>query len=808
MDSNTQKNTSRQEDITDLNLKEFFKFCLSKWLWIAICVVFAVGIALFYVYRKEPIYMRYEQILVNDQDSNGGIGDISKSFSSLGLFSKNANVYNELFTVTSPAVLYQVADSLQLDMNYSVRKGLRSKTLYGKTLPFRVDMLDIDSQESASFKLKTNPDGSRTLYKFVRYLPDTKIKYKDKIEVPAGVNLVETPIGRIQFSENPKYVPNDIHIGRVMDIFKRPMQTTVERYGLKYVGEIPEEDADIINLTVEDVSVERAVDILNYVLIVYNNDWVADKNKMAKATSAFIDERLKVIESELGVVDQNIAQFMKKTGTPDVGAAIKANLELGSAVEEELIKASNHLSVAKYMQEFLAKNKDITTILPVNLGIESEDVGKQILAYNDLLLARNNILSSSSLSNPLVKNYGEQLEDMRAAIVKSVDNNVSNLQTSVNNLQKEMNKMTANMANVPEKNLPLLSEERQQEVKEALYLFLLQKREENELSMKFAADNIRVITPPVGPIKPVAPKKAIIIIIAFIIGLGSPIVLLYFLEIGNTTVRSKKDLDKVRMPFTGEIPLVEGASKIRKLKERNPLKKKDKEEKPPLAVVEEGKRDVVNEAFRVIRGNIDFMTGKNAGSQVIMLTSFNPGSGKSFIAYNLAMSFCLKGKKVLIIDCDLRHGSASMYVGKPNKGLATYLSDNASDWQSLLVHVKTMPNLSILPVGKIPPNPAELLEDEKLKDLVEEARKEFDVIFLDCPPVNIVVDTQLVASLADRTLFVVRAGLLQKAALKELDEFYQEKKFKNMSIILNGTEAVHSRYYTYGNYQNHSYYNS
>ena len=793
------KSNSNTEVLSDFNIKDFFKLCLNKWYWIVLCMCFSVGIALFYIYRKQPEYRRYEQILVNDQDSKGGVGEISNSFSSMGLFSKKTNVYNELLTITSPAVLYQVADSLQLDMNYSRRDGLRSKTLYGTNQPFRIDMLDIDNQGSASFRIKMEPDGAMEFYKFRRLTPDGKIKYDDVIKVPSDTHIVETPLGRIKISENPRYAGSSKKETRVFNIVKLPMQTTVELLGLKFTGDLADQDADVIELSIEDVSVERAIDILNYVLVVYNQNWIEDKNRMAIATSNFIDDRLKIIESELGDVDKSIADYRKGLGLPDIQASLKLDMEKSSQTEADLFRLNNELTMANYMKDFLSNRDNSTSILPLNLGGGAE-LGNQIMAYNELLINRNNIASSSSETNPLVIKYDGQLKDMRAAIMESVNNQIARLKVLIANLNRQLDKVNSSMANSPEKALPLLSEQRQQGVKNSLYLFLLQKREENELTMKFASDNIRIITPPVGPLRPVSPKKGLIIIVALIIGFGVPLLLIYYLDSTNTTVRSKKDLDVLVIPFAGEVPQVGKKSDLKKLVNKNPLKKKEPEG-PPLAVVAEGKRDIVNEAFRVIRGNIDFMSGKSTG-QVIMLTSFNPGSGKSFIAYNLAMSFCLKGKTALIIDCDLRHGSSSMYVGMPQKGLTSYLSGSTDDWKSMVVKTQANEKLSILPIGKVPPNPAELLESDRLENLIETARKDYDIIFLDCPPVNIVVDTHIVASLADRTLFVVRAGLLDRSALKELNEFYEEKKFKNMSVILNGTEAAHSRYYTYGNYQN------
>lgn len=787
-------NKNKEVEITDFSVKDFVKLCLRNWIWIGLCVVFSIGIALLYIYRKQPEYLRFEQILVNDQETNGGIDEISNAFSSMGLFTKNTNVYNELLTVTSPAVLYAVADSLNLDMNYYQQDGVRVKTLYGKTLPFIVKFLDIDPQGNGSMRIILNEDGTIVMDKFLQYIEGKKVKYHGSVKATISGDTLNTPLGKVVMSLNPKYSSTAAN-PRKIKVEKLPMQTTVELYGKKMGGDLADQDADVIELSIEDVSVERSMDILNYILIVYNTNWIEDKNKMAYATSKFIDERLRVIQSELGNVDENIAEYMKKTGTPDIKTALEVSLELGSKVEEDLIKASNELSVSEYMRDFMAKKENEFSVLPVNLGIDSQDLAVQITTYNELLINRNNIANSSSAANPLVQNYDTQLQEMRRAISSSIDNRIKTLESSVNNLKREISKMNSTMSNMPEKNLPLLSEERQQAVKEALYLFLLEKREENELSRKFTADNVRIITPPMGPLQPVSPKKKLIVIIAFIIGLGVPVVILYYLDVSDTTIRSKKDLESLLAPFAGEIP------QVGKKKRKFILTKKD-DEQAPLQVVEEGKRDVVNEAFRVVRGNLDFMSRKDFEHKVVVFTSINPGSGKSFITYNLAKSYALKQKKILIVDCDLRHGSASMYAGMPTKGLTSYLIGQTENWLSLTVKNLDTPNLSILPIGQMPPNPAELLEDSKLETLIKESKDNFDMVFLDCPPVNIVADSQIISQWADRTIFIIRAGLMEKEALKEINEFYQEKKFKNICIILNGTDAVHSRYYTYGNYQN------
>lgn len=790
---------TKKEDSVEFSFKDFFSKCFAKWPWFVASFVVCVGIAVLYILRQEPEYERSEEILIKDQDSGGGIGDIANAFSSFGLVSTSSSVYNELISLRSPAVMYEVAKGLDLDMDYNKRGGFHPVTLYGKTLPVKVIMQDVEEQGSASFRMALDPDGGIRLWKFKKYVDDDEIKFDDEIEVDKGSRSVKTPIGTVLMVDNPLYSGKKLDKTIEIDVSKSPMQSTVEYYCDKLNSSVVDREADVIGLSIRDVSVQRAVDILNNILTVYNEEWVKDKNKIAVATSAFINERLKIIQQELGDVDTSIADYMAKTGTPDIVESTKASYEKSGALEVEMLTISNTLSISEYMKSYLADGSNAFKVIPANTGIGNVALEQQIAEYNKVLLARNNILDNSSAANPLVQDYDTNLASMRESIIRSVDNQVKGLRLQLSNVRKELRGTEGKISETPTKALPLLTEERQQKVKESLYLFLLQKREENELSQKFTADNTRVITPPMGSLKPVSPKKMIILLVALVFAALIPLVAVYIMFTSDTKVRSKKDLENVKMPFVGEIPQVgkRGSLKTNAGKRHRSLK----DEKAPMAVVEEGKRDVVNEAFRVIRSNLDFMSGKKQGSHVVMISSINPGSGKSFVSYNLALSFAIRKKSVLVVDCDLRHGSASMFVGMPKKGITDYLTSRADDWHSLVVQSSANQELAILPIGKMPPNPAELLEGSRLGSLIEEARKEYDYVFLDCPPVNIVVDTQIVAPYADTTLFVVRAGLLERAAISELNEFYAEKKFNHMALILNGTDAAHSRYYTYGNYQ-------
>lgn len=560
-------------------------------------------------------------------------------------------------------------------------------------------------------------------------------------------------------------------------------------------AELGNEDATIINLSIDDASVQKAEDILNTLIEVYNEKWIQDKNQIAVSTSRFIGERLGVIENELGHVDENISNYKSEHLLPDVQAASSLYMSQSAENKKEIQTLTNQLATAQFIRRELG-GKEMNQPLPTNSGIANVNIESQIGEYNKMVLDRNRLIANSSEKNPLVKDLGNSMQSMKRTILQSVDNLIVSLNTQIRSIRQQEATTTQQLASNPSQAKYLLSVERQQKVKEELYLYLLQKREENELSQAFTAYNTRMITAPRGSALPTAPNKKNILLVALALGLLVPAVIIFMQENMNTKVRGKKDLENLSVPYLGEIPLY-----FRNKKKKNKFSEY-------AIVVEEGNRNIINEAFRVLRSNVDFMKSKNTEQKVFIETSFNPGSGKSFLSMNIAMSFAIKGKKVLVIDGDLRHGTVSAYVGSPKKGLSDYLGNKEVVWNELLVIDKKYPNLHIIPVGTIPPNPTELLEDGSLATLMQDLRDEYDYIFIDCSPIDIVADTQIIEQYADRTLFVVRAGLLDRSLLPELESIYQEKRFKNLSVILNGTESTGGRYgYRYGYHNGYdSYY--
>lgn len=419
-------------------------------------------------------------------------------------------------------------------------------------------------------------------------------------------------------------------------------------------------------------------------------------------------------------------------------------------------------------------------------------------AYNTAVSERSQMVMNSSESSPLVKKLDDELRLQRTAIVHSLDNLISQLQAQVNSWEKNEAATNKKLAGAPQQVKQLLSVSRQQKVKEQLYLFLLQKREESELSKTFTAWNTRVVQPPYSAGKR-TPQTEMILLIAFVVGLLLPLAYLYLREALNHTVRGRADLDNMKIPLLGEIPAVI---------------QKDHWWKPTRRTVDRGIyikencRDLINESFRIFRTKFDyFLAGTTPRPKVIMLTSFNPGSGKSFLSVNLAKVESLNGKRVLCIDFDFRHCSLSAIFDSPKRGITDYIVGFSDNPDELIVKGAIGEGADVLPVGIIPPNPTELLLHERVGEIITKVRDNYDLIILDCPPIDVVADANIVKQFADVTLFVIRAGLMDRRSLKEVERLYKSGSYKHTALILNGSTYIGSRYgsYRYGYSYGYSY---
>ena len=779
---------SQRQTEDSLRLQDLLYLCLSKWYWFVISLVVALGVAAIYILKTPPVYTRSATLLIKEDTKGGSPGDAAGMLSDMGLFQTSTNINNEIQSLQSPSVMLDVVKRLHFDIDYLADGTFYKRVLYGSACPYTVVFDGIGDNQSASFTIRPGSDKQIVLSDFS--LGDDELGGEvtatpgDTVETPVGRIIVETKSDSVAYSA-PIYVS------------RRGYQAAARAYAANLSVALDDEKSTIIKLTFNDVCTQRAEDILNTVIAVYNENWIKDKNQIAVSTSAFISERLGVIERELGNVDENISSYKSEHLLPDVQAAANMYMTQSSETNAQIMALNTQLSMARYIRNYLTNATVRNQLLPANSGIESPGIEAQITNYNTMQLRRNDLVANSSEKNPLVVDMDQSLENMRRAIITSIDNHIATLDTQLASLRQSEQQTTARIAANPSQGKYLLSVERQQKVKESLYLFLLQKREENELSQAFTAYNTRIITPPTGSMIPTAPVKKNIILVAFAIGVLIPVVIIFICENMNTKIRGRKDLEPLTIPFVGEIPLADGA------------KKKDNEQTQKKIVIRQGNRDIINEAFRVLRTNLEFVLDakeEKDKASITLVTSFNPGSGKTFLTMNMAATFALKGKRVLVIDGDLRRGSASAYIDSPKKGLSDYLGHRIDDIAMVIADAEVFPALHILPVGTIPPNPTELLADTHFNQLIADLRTRYDYIFIDCPPIDIVADTQIISKLVDHTVFVVRAGLLERDMLPELQRLYDERRFPAMALVLNGTEATHSRYaYRYGYYNSYNY---
>ena len=806
MDTQNNSNTQAGQSVesSSFDIKKIIFTCLEKWYYFVISVVVCLGIGVFHLLRTMPEYTRTATLVIKESNTRRtASSEIEAMLASTGQMT--SKLQNEVVAFQAPSLMEEAVSRLGLTVEYAIQGRFRKSIVYNSSVPAVVDFVSVPDEVSMSFELEPLSDGNIRVSKLRYRIRKDKVKVKGSQIVALG-DTVHTEIGDFIVDANPYYY-SETPWTRHEIVTKRTLASTQRLFSSRFVAAASDAKkmSDVLTLTVTDYSSMRADDLINMIITIYNENWVLDQNKMAKSTSYFIKDRLSNIETELSRVDSDISKFKSENLMPTVDATSTLYMTQTQDIERQIRELEGELSVAQYLSQCLNGSVSTTSLIPSPAGIKDSGIAGQISDYNKLLMNRNNIVANSSERNPLVIDMDVNLAAMRVAILESVENEVQTLKEQIRFAQSQQDKNTDKIAASPEQAKDLLSKERLQKVQESLYLFLLQKREENELSQAFSAYNTRIINPPYGSPNPTAPKSKQILLIALMLGLCIPAAYFYIRIVADNKVRSRKDLDNMSAPFLGEIPLNAGP------KEKNPVKRilaklKKKQAAPVELLVKAGDRNVINEAFRVIRTNLEFVT-RNSDSKALMITSFNPGSGKTFISVNTAAVLAIRGKKVLLVDGDFRRASCSGFFHMSSHGFADFLSNpEGKDIHDYIHKYEPVPNLSVLPIGTIPPNPSELVSSQAFHDTVEALKNEYDYLILDCAPVDIVADTQIIAPVADRTIFVVRAGLLEKELLKELDVIYGSGKYNNMSVILNGTEAANGYYgnrysyrYSYGN---------
>lgn len=760
----------RKNDDNVLPIRDLLFHCIDNWYWILLSLAIAMGAAAVYILSSPPVYVRSAEILIKESDGMGGSG----AFKDFATQQATADARIEVQALRSPGIVREAIKRLGLTVDYRGEGRFYNGIMYLER-PITVTFIDLRESDVATFTANLTTGKNLALSGFCR----NGQELEGTMTAVIG-DTVATPVGRIVI-ETTGYYNN--FIGQNIFVEKRNLDEAISSYCSNLTSTILEETS-IVKLRLKDYSTVRATELLNAIIDIYNEQWVARNNESTIKTIKFITQRVDSLQIELNLLDREIAAQNSKNKLT-AKQIRELNSTLSSKDNEKSVELESQIELALFIKKCVIENVDNKEMLPAKTGLSMASIENLITKYNQEIVKRDKYLSNSSEANPLVIDCNKNLVAMHKSINDALDSHIGSLRKEISLIDKEETTSKVQFSKEAEHVKDIQGLLRQQKIKNTLYLFLLQKLEESELSKEYEASNNRLLTPVGGSNTPIEPMQRQIIMLALAIGLLLPVTIIFIREITNKKVRGRKDLEGIDIPLIGEIPL-NGQSK-------------DLKDNARSIIVKEGNRNIINEAFRVLRTNLEFMNNKDESSTVFIVTSFNPGSGKTFLTMNIAAGLALKGKKVLVIDGDMRHGSTSAYVGSPSTGLSDYLSGGTADVSSIIAEFEEYPTLNVIPIGSTPPNPTELLHGKRFGELVNSMRQHFDYIFIDCPPIDIVADTQIIEEHADRTIFVVRAGLLNRDMLDELEDIHESKRFKSISMILNGTYGGGTGYrYKYG----------
>ena len=740
-----------------------------KWWYVASLAIGLLAAAL-YLYRTPDEYVRTVKLVVDESEQDAAMRNLGV-VSAGAVRVRNFNgVANEMEAFVSPDLMQTVVERLGLQTRYFSKQILRTVELYENS-PAGITLAGDNPQTGFSFSI-SYVNGTVELSGF-RIRGES---VKGKVTGHAGDTLM-TPAGALAV-----YVKSDFR-NEIRAEWSGSMAVAKD-YSRRLAIGLAGKESSVIVISLKDNFPDRAAAVLSSLVDVYNEVWIANQNRSAINTADFINERLIIIEKDLSAVEQSLRKYKADNNLTDIKAVAQSYVEESSYYAGKSFEVNNQLSIAQFINEYLNDPSKKDDLIPSNLGLSNASVEQQINEYNAIVLQRDRLKTGSGVNNPVIADLNASLASIRTAILGSINNLIASLELQKDRLGSQERQILARMSSSSGQELQLLSLQRQQNIIQNLYVFLLEKREENELASLINVGNTRMIMRPNGPSSPIAPDKLLVLFVAVALGLGLPFAAFLAIRLLDTTVKTRADLENLVVPFLAEIPQ---------------SGRKDKEEG---IIVSHGKRDMMNEAFRVFRTNIDMLLGRSSASKVIMFTSFNPGAGKTFNIMNISAGMALKDARVLIVDLDLRKSSLSKRLNTTGSGVSEYLNGKNPDYRQSVVEAAR--NLYILPAGKLPPNPTELLLSSRFVDMVASLREEYDYVFLDCPPVDIVADASIITSTADLTVFVIRAGTLDRKWVDYMESLYESGKYTRMALILNGADMKLGRY-GYGNYGRRSY---
>lgn len=768
-----------------ISVRDMFFICRSHWYWFAATLLIALAVAFFYIKRTAPTYSRTATImLISGADNRQA--DIN--LESLGIEKQNTNLVDEMEMLQSPILMEEVVRRLHLNIEYVSQGQFHDVLMYGERSPLRITFSGDSILDYGSFWATLHEDNTLTL----------KFGEQDSAIACQLNTLVSTPLGDMLISPTDYYSRFQKNFGTLL-VSVNSIRGAATRILENLNVSVKREKSSILNITLVDQSSQRAEDILNTLILVYDANWKESHDRTARNTADFLDERINEIGSELGAFDDDVSSFKGSNLIPNVSAAQGIFMSKSSETDSHLQALSIQRNMLHSIRNTISGSIGHRSLLPSDTGLDDQSISGQINAYNQLLLQREEMVGNSGEDHPKVQQIDRQISTLGRSIQNAIDSYDAALSSQIAELRQVASHTAGRIVTSTQQEKHLMSIERQQKVKEQLYVFLLQEREKASMSQAYVSSNVRTLQTASGSNSPIAPLTRSIYLMAIAIALGVPFVILFLIEITDTKIRGRGDLETSTTPVLGEI------NEVQSLK--TPWYVKQKKHRPAI-VFGQSDQSLISENFRTIRTNLEIMLHHQEQNRVIMLTSLGPDSGKTFLSANLAACFAQLGKKVLVIDLDMRRHTLSHLIDHPKHDISDYLSHAIDEIDNVVFPCPQQEKLDIIPVRKTPPNPTELLHEPRFADMMQQLRQRYDYIFIDCPPVGLVSDSLIISSVADLTVFVVRSGQVDKDCLPLIDSFYNEQTLQNLCIILNGTPVGtkygYSRYGYYG--YGYSYY--